>query len=261
MFRDPIPTDTPMESGTLRVYNWNDYFYKRVLREFEDQYGVTVEWTTFNNMEEGIQKLVTGQVQADVFFPTTDYVARLVERDLLQPLNHDLIPNLPANYLACVLRSGALLRPRLAVHRPVRDLHDRRGVPPRPHRRRRGGRRRVRTVVRPAVRGAVSYYDSYRDALGMMLLRNGVDDPNTGDEAAIEASKDAILQLINDNGARLTNNGAYDELPQGEFTVAAVVVGGHRGREVVPAEGRAPETSSATGTRPTGRVWSATTRS
>ena len=98
LFRDPIPTDTPMETGTLRVYNWSDYFYKRVLREFEEQYDVTVEWTTFNNMEEGIQKLVAGQVQADVFFPTTDYLARLVERDLLQPLNHDLIPNVPANF-------------------------------------------------------------------------------------------------------------------------------------------------------------------
>ena len=45
-------------------------------------------------MEEGIQKLVAGQVQADVFFPTTDYVRRLVQTDLLQPLNHDLIPNM-----------------------------------------------------------------------------------------------------------------------------------------------------------------------
>ena len=29
-------------------------------------------------MEEGIQKLVAGQVAADVFFPTTDYIRRLV---------------------------------------------------------------------------------------------------------------------------------------------------------------------------------------
>jgi spermidine/putrescine transport system substrate-binding protein len=54
----------------------------------------------------------------------------------------------------------------------------------------------------------------------MMLLRNGVLDPNTGDEAAIEDAKNGILRLINENGARLTENGAYDRLPQGEFTVA-----------------------------------------
>ena len=94
---EPIPTSTPIETGTLRVYNWDAYMYKPVLKAFEDKYGVTVEWTTFQNMEEGIQKLVAGQVQADVFFPTTDYVSRLVEGDLLQPLNHELIPNLEAN--------------------------------------------------------------------------------------------------------------------------------------------------------------------
>ncbi len=53
----------------------------------------------------------------------------------------------------------------------------------------------------------------------MMLLRNGVLDPNTGDPAAIAGAKDAVLQLINDNGARLTINGTYAKLPEGEFTV------------------------------------------
>src|SRR5262245_37212266 len=81
--QDPIPTDTPIEGGTLNVYNWDSYMYKKTLKAFEDEFGVTVEWTTFQNMEEGIQKLVAGQVQADVFFPTTDYVARLVEADLI----------------------------------------------------------------------------------------------------------------------------------------------------------------------------------
>ena len=124
------------ERARSSVYNWDAYMYKPVLKAFEDEFGVTVEWTTFQNMEEGIQKLVAGQVQADVFFPTTDYVSRLVEGDLLQPLNHELIPNLEANILEGLLRSRAVLRPRLAVHRAVHDLHDRRGVPAGPDRRR-----------------------------------------------------------------------------------------------------------------------------
>ena len=96
--REPIPTSTPIETdGVLQVYNWDAYFYKKVLKAFEDEYDVKVEWTTFNNMEEGIQKLVAGQVTADVFFPTTDYIRRLVASDNLQPLNHELIPNLAAN--------------------------------------------------------------------------------------------------------------------------------------------------------------------
>jgi len=50
--------------------------------------------TTFNNMDEGVQKLASGKIKADVFFPTIDVLGKLVAADLLQPLNHDLIPAL-----------------------------------------------------------------------------------------------------------------------------------------------------------------------
>jgi spermidine/putrescine transport system substrate-binding protein len=220
MHGEPIPTDTPIESGPLRVYNWDAYFYKKVLKAFEDEYGVTVEWTTFNNMEEGIQKLAAGQVQADVFFPTTDYVSRLVEGDLLQPLNHELVPNLEANYWKVFSDPG-----------PYYDLGWRYTVPyviyttGVAYRRDRiddaaAAAAGYELFFDPQFQDAVSYYDSYRDALGMKLLRNGVTDANSEDPAAITAAKDAILQMINDNGARLTINGTYAKLPEGEFSVA-----------------------------------------
>jgi spermidine/putrescine transport system substrate-binding protein len=220
MTRDPIPTDTPIEGGTLRVYNWDAYMYKKVLKAFEDEYGVTVEWTTFNNMEEGIQKLVAGQVQADVFFPTTDYVSRLVESDQLQPLNHELVPNLQANYWKSFWDPGPWYD--TGWHYTVPYTIYTTGVAYR--------RDRVEDVAAAAAgyelffdaayKGSVSYYDSYRDALGMMLLRNGVADPNSEDPTAIGAAKDAILQMIADNEARLTINGTYAKLPEGEFTVS-----------------------------------------
>jgi spermidine/putrescine transport system substrate-binding protein len=220
MVGEPIATSTPMESGTLRVYNWDAYFYKGVLKAFEEEYGVTVEWTTFNNMEEGIQKLVAGQIQADVFFPTTDYVARLVEGGHLQPLNHELVPNLEANYWPSFSNPG-----------PWYDLEWRYTVPYVIYTTGVAYRRdRVEDAEAAAAgyellfdtrfQGAVSYYDSYRDALGMMLLRNGVADPNSGDPAAITAAKDAILRIINENDGRLTINGTYSRLPEGEITVS-----------------------------------------
>ena len=64
MTRDPIAADTPIEAGPLVLYNWADYIYKKVVADFEDEYGVEVELTTFNNMEEGIQKVANGQVDA-----------------------------------------------------------------------------------------------------------------------------------------------------------------------------------------------------
>ncbi len=48
--------------------------YKAVLevRRGHQADGVTFTAATFNNMEEAWPKLVAGQVQADVFFPTID---------------------------------------------------------------------------------------------------------------------------------------------------------------------------------------------
>jgi spermidine/putrescine transport system substrate-binding protein len=220
MTQDPIPTDTPIEGGTLNVYNWDAYMYKKVLSAFEDEFGVSVQWTTFNNMEEGIQKLTSGQVEADVFFPTTDYVARLVEAGLLQPLNHELIPNLPANVWPVFNDPG-----------PYYDLGWRYTIPYTiyttgvAYRRDRiddadAAAKGYELFFDSLFRDEVSYYDSYRDALGMMLLRDGVMDPNSDDPAAIGKAKDAILEMINANGARLTINGAYAKLPEGEFSVA-----------------------------------------
>ena len=56
-----------------------------------------MEITTFNNMEEGIQKIAAGGVEADVFVPTPGYLRRLVSQNLVQPLQHELIPNMEAN--------------------------------------------------------------------------------------------------------------------------------------------------------------------
>jgi len=220
MTRDPIPTDTPIEAGaTLQVYNWDSYFYKKVLKAFEDEYDVKIEWTTFNNQEEGIQKLVAGQVTTDVFFSTTDYIRRLVATDNLQPLNHELLPNLAANVWPVFSDPG-----------PWYDVEARYTVPyviyttGVAYRRDRVDDAEAASMgyeafFDPRFKDAVSYYDSYRDAIGMMLLRNGGTDVDSDDPSEIAAAKDAIMQLVNDNGARLTINGAYAKLPEGEFTV------------------------------------------
>ena len=76
--QDPIAADTPIESGPLVLYNWADYIYKKVVGEFEDKFGVDVQIATFNNLEEGIQKVVNGQIEPDVFVPTPGYLRRLV---------------------------------------------------------------------------------------------------------------------------------------------------------------------------------------
>jgi spermidine/putrescine transport system substrate-binding protein len=218
---EPIPTDTPIEQGaTLNVYNWADYIYKKTLAEFEDRFDCTVEYQSFFTLEEAVQKIQTGQIRADVYFPGPAYLAKVVYADLVQPLNHDLIPNMEANVWKFFWDPGPWYDVGWRYSVPYTVLST--GV----------GYRRDRVDDADAAEQGydllwnakytkeISYYDSYRDAIGMAILRNGDTDVNTSDPQAVDAAKDAILQLIQDYDARLTYNGVYAKLPEGDFTVA-----------------------------------------
>jgi len=92
-----IESDLEPEDGPLKLYNWADYLWPRVIKDFSEEFGVEVELTTFYNMEEATRKLRTGDLQFDVFFPTAEVLPKFVAGKVLQPLNHDYLPNLAAN--------------------------------------------------------------------------------------------------------------------------------------------------------------------
>ena len=197
LYEDPIPADTPIERNTtLRVYNWADYLWPRMFREFEDRYssyGVTVELTTFNDISEGIQKMSSGQVAADVFFPDPSWISRLVIAGLLRPLTHELIPNLDEYWPE--------------FKNPFYDGEWRYSVPYTiyttgiAYRRDHISDDEVRSRANPydilwdpAYQGKVTLYDDFRETIGMALLRNGVEDVNTDDPGSIATAKDDILE-------------------------------------------------------------------
>ena len=81
------------ETGTLKVYNYEEYISPDVLAAFQDEFGVTVEVTTFTSMDEAVTRLASGEVAFDVFFPTPDRLGQLAAGKLLQPLNKSYLPN------------------------------------------------------------------------------------------------------------------------------------------------------------------------
>jgi spermidine/putrescine transport system substrate-binding protein len=93
----PIPDGQSPESGPLKVYNWVDYTYKKVIKQFEEEYGVEVQVSDFAGLSEALEKVRTGSIEFDVFVPTTDPIGKLVAAKLVQPLNRSYIPNLKAN--------------------------------------------------------------------------------------------------------------------------------------------------------------------
>jgi spermidine/putrescine transport system substrate-binding protein len=218
---DPIATDTPIETGaTLQIYNWADYIYKPVLRDFEERFDCKVEYSSFTTLEAAAERVLSGAQTPDVYFPGPSFLARLVEADILQPLNHELVPNMEANVWPTFWDGGPWYDVGWRYSAPYTVLTT--GV----------GYRRDRVsdeeasaqgyelLWNPEYAGAISYYDSIRDAMGMAILRNGGTDVNTDDPGVIEAAAAAIRELVDKYQARLTYNGVYAKLPQGTFTVA-----------------------------------------
>lgn len=222
----PLYDDNPaiadgmeIEKGaTLEIFNWSDYFYKKVLEDFEKEYDVTYNWTTFNNMSEAKQKMQAGQV-ADVFFPTVDVLGQMVGAKLLQPLNHSYIPNMEANVWPAYWDGDT----------PFYDQGWRYTAPYVIYTTGVGYRRDVISDEEAADQGydllwnadyagKVGLYDDYRETLSMAMLRDGITDINTGDQATIDAALDSLKELI-PLDVRTSINGTYVGLSEGKYDV------------------------------------------
>jgi spermidine/putrescine transport system substrate-binding protein len=69
----------------------------------------------------------------------------------------------------------------------------------------------------PQYAGKVGIYDSYRDAIGMVLLKNGIDNVNTENASDIDVAKNDLLAMIQAVNIRYSINGSYAKLPKGEY--------------------------------------------
>ena len=89
----------------LNVYNWGEYIsdgsddsldtIKAFEAWYEEEYGqkVKVNYSTFASNEDMYAKLKSGAVSYDVIIPSDYMIARLVNEDMLLPLNYENIPN------------------------------------------------------------------------------------------------------------------------------------------------------------------------
>ena len=93
----PIASGLEPEKGPLKIYNWNGYLWPKIIKDFGKEYGVEVQLSTFATTDESMAKISSGAVDYDVFFPYQERLGRMVLGKLLQPLNHDYVPNLAKN--------------------------------------------------------------------------------------------------------------------------------------------------------------------
>jgi spermidine/putrescine transport system substrate-binding protein len=221
LFDDNPPIDSGLEpeAGPLRVYNWDQYIWKRVLDDFSEEFGVEVELTNFYNLEEGIRKLQSGDVPFDVFFPTAENIPKLIAGKLLQPLNRDYIPNLEAN-----------IWPQLVD--PYYDQGSRYTVPYVVYQTGIGWRTDIAqstpedfdnpwdVLWDPANRDVAGMYDDFRETIGIGIYHLGETDINSGDPALVEDAKNGLIEAVNAVNTAFQVDIAYVKLPEGKLGVA-----------------------------------------
>ena len=88
------------ETVTLNVYNWGQYIADgsdgsmEVIAEFEKRYPhIKVNYSTYDSNEIMYSKLSNGGITVDVIIPSDYMIARMIQEDMLLPLNFDNIPN------------------------------------------------------------------------------------------------------------------------------------------------------------------------
>lgn len=81
-------------SGEVVVYNWGEYIDPEVLDQFEEETGIKVVYEEFETNEIMYPKVAAGAANYDLICPSDYMISKMIEHDMLQPINFDHIPNL-----------------------------------------------------------------------------------------------------------------------------------------------------------------------
>jgi spermidine/putrescine transport system substrate-binding protein len=213
----PIASGLDPEKSTLQIFNWNGYLWPRSMKEFGKQYGVDVRMTTFDTSDEAIQKLTSGGLSFDVFFPFPDRLGRLILGKALQPLNHSYLPNLQKTVWPSLRSPFYDVGSRYTVPYTIYTT----GI----------GYRTDQVKKTPDEysnpyeiywdtdnKGKTYLLDDGREAPIHMLLKNGITDINTEDPDDIKLFEKELKSLIDPVHVKLSTND-YTYIPEGRAWV------------------------------------------
>ena len=79
---------------TINVYNWGDYMDTSIIKDFEEEYNIKVNYSTFATNEDMYVKMKQGGTSYDVLFPSDYMIERMVSEDMLVKLDKNNISNI-----------------------------------------------------------------------------------------------------------------------------------------------------------------------
>lgn len=81
------------DKKVLKVYNWGDYIDPDVLDSFQEEFGIRVIYDEFATNEEMYAKIKAGASDYDILIPSDYTIKRMIDEDMLYPLDMENIPN------------------------------------------------------------------------------------------------------------------------------------------------------------------------
>jgi len=86
-------TGPQLEAKILNIYNWPDYIAKDMIANFEKEFGIKVNYQTFEN-NEGLQsQLIAGSTGYDIVVPGAVFAKAQIASSLYQPLDKTKLTN------------------------------------------------------------------------------------------------------------------------------------------------------------------------
>lgn len=87
----------------LYIYNWTYYIPDDVIKEFEQQYKISIVYDMYASNEEMFAKLKAGGTGYDIVFPSGDYVSIMAREGMIDEIDKSKIPNF-ANLDSSILK-------------------------------------------------------------------------------------------------------------------------------------------------------------
>lgn len=81
------------EKVVLNVYNWGDYIDKSILDDFEKEYGIKVNYETYDTNENMYTKLKSGGSNYDICIPSDYMIQKMIKENMLQKIDYNNIKN------------------------------------------------------------------------------------------------------------------------------------------------------------------------
>ena len=197
----------------LHIYNWSDYINEELVKQFEVDYGCRVIMDYYDSNESMYAKLKAGASGYDICFPSGYMVAIMSRQGMLEPVDHNRIPNLvnlDENYLPFTLDEEMVWSvPYMISNTGIGYLGDMVGT---------DFQRSWGVFGDPRYKGRMTMLNDYREAIGAALKYLGYS-INTIDENELNEAKELLISWKK-NLAKFEADQYKNGLVSGEFLIA-----------------------------------------